>query len=147
MAERRFYFWESYAKAFALLTDEEAGRFVKACCEYAFGGRDPDFSDSPKLEFAFGMICGQLAMSVDIGVRAAEGGKKGGRPPKKSTAKSTVKTTALNGAKSTAKSTVESSAESIVENDMNMKVNVGADASLGGSASAPDQDGGDSDEY
>ena len=143
MAERRFYFWESYAKAFALLTDDEAGRFIKACCEYAFGGKEPDFSDSPKMEFAFGMICGQLAMSVEIGVRAAESGKQGGRPPKKTTAK----TTAKRGAKTTAKSTAESTAERGAESDMNMKVNVGASASLEGSASAPTEDGGDSDEY
>lgn len=143
MAERRFYFWESYAKAFALLTDDEAGRFIKACCEYAFGGKEPDFSDSPKMEFAFGMICGQLAMSVEIGARAAESGKRGGRPPKKSTAKRGAKSTA----KSSAKSTPESSAERGAESDMNMKVNVGASASLDGSASAPTEDGGDSDEY
>lgn len=143
MAERRFYFWESYAKAFALLTDDEAGRFIKACCEYAFGGKEPDFSDSPKMEFAFGMICGQLAMSVEIGARAAESGRRGGRPPKKSTAKRGAKTTA----KSSAKSTPESSAERGAESDMNMKVNVGASASLDGSASAPTEDGGDSDEY
>lgn len=143
MAERRFYFWESYAKAFALLTDDEAGRFIKACCEYAFGGKEPDFSDSPKMEFAFGMICGQLAMSVEIGARAAESGRRGGRPPKKSTAKRGAKTTA----KSSAKSTPESSAERGAESDMNMKVNVGTAASLDGSASAPTEDGGDSDEY
>ena len=143
MAERRFYFWESYAKAFALLTDDEAGRFIKACCEYAFGGKEPDFSDSPKMEFAFGMICGQLAMSVEIGARAAESGRRGGRPPKKSTAKRGAKSTA----KSTAKRGAESSAERGAESDMNVKVNVGASASLDGSASAPTEDGGDSDEY
>ena len=135
MAERRFYFWESYAKAFELLTDGEAGRFIKACCAFAFGGKEPDFSDSAKLEFAFGMVCGQLATSVEIGTRAAESGRRGGRPPKKTTAK--------RGAKSSAKTTPESSAES----DMNMKVNVGTAASLDGSASAPTENGGDSDEY
>ena len=143
MAERRFYFWESYAKAFGLLTDGEAGRFIKACCAFAFDGKEPDFSDSAKLEFAFGMVRGQLAASVEIGTRAAESGRKGGRPPKKTTAKSSAKTTAKRGAKSSAKSTPESS----VESDMNMKVNVGASASLDGSASAPTEDGGDSDEY
>ena len=147
MAERRFYFWESYAKAFALLTAGAAGRFIKACCAFAFDGKKPDFSDSPKMEFAFGMICGQLAMSVEIGARAAESGKRGGRPPKKTTAKSSAKTTAKRGAKSSAKSTPESSAERGAESDMNMKVNVGASASLDGSASAPTEDGGDSDEY
>lgn len=143
MAERRFYFWESYAKAFELLTDGEAGRFIKACCAFAFDGKEPDFSDSAKLEFAFGMVCGQLATSVEIGTRSAESGKRGGRPPKKTTAKSSAK----RGAKSSAKSTPESSAESSAESDMNMKVNVGASASLDGSASAPTDDGGDSDEY
>lgn len=139
MADRRFYFWESYGKAMDLLTDEEAGRFIKACCAFAFEGTEPDFSDQPKLAFAFGMIRGQLLMSVEIGVKAVESGKKGGRPSKKTTAK--------RGAKTTPKSTPETTPERGAESDMNMNVNVGASASLDGSASAPDSDGGDSDEY
>ena len=130
MADRRFYFWESYGKALDLLTDEEAGRFIKACCRYAFEGVEPDFADDARMAFAWQIVSAQIERSVEIGVKNSERGKKGGRPKK-----SGAKTTALSGAKSGA------------ESDMNMYMNVGADASLDGSASAPDSDGGDSDEY
>ena len=130
MADRRFYFWESYGKAFDMLEDEEAGRFIKACYRFAFDEEHPDFTDEPKLAFAWQIVSAQIERSVEIGVKNSERGKKGGRPKK-----SGAKTTALSGAKSGA------------ESDMNMYMNVGADASLEGSASAPDSDGGDSDEY
>ena len=140
MADRRFYFWESYGKAFDMLTDADAGRFIKACYRFAFDGAEPDFSDEPTLAFAWQIVSGQIERSVEIGVKNTERGKRGGRPRKttaKSAAKTTAKTTALSGAKSGAKSAAES--------DMNMYMNVGASASLDGSAAAPD--GGDSDEY
>lgn len=141
MAERRFYFWESYGKAFDMLTDEEAGAFVKACYRFAFEDVEPDFADVPKLAFAWQIVSGQIARSVEIGVLNAERGKQGGRP-RKSGAKTTAKTTAKSGAKSTAKSGVKSGAES----DMNMNMNIGAGASPDSSAPAP-SDYGDSDEY
>lgn len=141
MAERRFYFWESYGKAFDMLTDEEAGAFVKACYRFAFEDVEPDFTDVPKLAFAWQIVSGQIARSVEIGVLNAERGKQGGRP-RKSGAKTTAKTTAKSGAKSTAKSGVKSGAES----DMNMNMNIGAGASPDSSAPAP-SDYGDSDEY
>ena len=137
MAERRFYFWESYGKAFDMLTDEEAGAFIKACYRFAFEDVEPDFTDVPKLAFAWKIVSGQIARSVEIGVLNAERGKQGGRP-RKSGAKTTAKTTAKSGAKSTAKSGAES--------DMNMNMNIGAGASPDSSAPAP-SDYGDSDEY
>lgn len=141
VAERRFYFWESYGKAFDMLTDEEAGAFVKACYRFAFDDVEPDFADVPKLAFAWQIVSGQIARSVEIGVLNAERGKQGGRP-RKSGAKTTAKTTAKSGAKSTAKSGAKSGAES----DMNMNMNIGAGASPDSSAQAP-SDYGDSDEY
>lgn len=129
MADRRFYFWESYGRAFDMLEDAEAGRFIKACYRFAFEGIQPDFAE-PKLAFAWQIVSGQIERSVDIGVKNAERGRRGGRP-KKSGAKSGAKTTAKSGA----------------ESDMNMNMNVGAAASLNGSAAAPIEDGGDSDEY
>lgn len=133
VAERRFYFWESYGKAFDMLTDEEAGAFVKACYRFAFEDVEPDFADVPKLAFAWQIVSGQIARSVEIGVLNAERGKQGGRP-RKSGAKTTAKTTAKSGAKSGA------------ESDMNMNMNIGAGASPDSSAPAP-SDYGDSDEY
>ncbi len=141
VAERRFYFWESYGKAFDMLTDEEAGVFIKACYRFAFEDVEPDFTDVPKLAFAWQIVSGQIARSVEIGVLNAERGKQGGRP-RKSGAKTTAKTTAKSGAKSTVKSGAKSGAES----DMNMNMNIGAGASPDSSAPAPD-DYGDSDEY
>lgn len=135
MADKRFYFWESYAKAFDMLSDEDAGRFIKACSAFAFRGEAPDFSDSPMLGLSWEFVRGQIETSVGIGIQRSENGKKGGRPSKKSSAKSSAKTTAL------------SSAESSAESDMNLKVNVSAGASLEGSAPALEKDGGESDEY
>lgn len=114
VAERRFYFWESYGKAFDMLTDEEAGAFVKACYRFAFEDVEPDFTDVPKLAFAWQIVSGQIARSVEIGVLNAERGKQGGRP-RKSGAKTTAKTTAKSGAKSGVKSTAESGVESGAE--------------------------------
>lgn len=130
MAEKRFYFWESYGKAFDMLSDEDAGRFIKACYRFAFEDVQPDFADELTMAFAWQIVSGQIERSVEIGVKKAEYGRRGGRPKK-----SIAKTSAL------------SSAESIAESDMNMNMNVGAAASLECSASAPDSDGGDSDEY
>ena len=134
MAERRFYFWESYARAFALLDDAEAGRFIKACCEFAFGGNAPDFSDSDKLALAWEIVSGQINTSIEIGVKSAERGRRGGKASGQSR---------RNSAK---RSTASSTASSTGSTDMNMNMNVCVDASLDGSAS-PQTSGGDSDEY
>ena len=146
MADRRFYFWESYAKAFALLTDEEAGRFIKACCSFAFDDDVPDFSDSPKMAFAWEIVSGQITTSIEIGVRSSERGKRGGKASGNSRRKA-QKASKRSTASSTGSSTGSSSASSTASSDMNMNMNVGAAASLDGSASAPNDDGGESDEY
>lgn len=138
MAERRFYFWESYGKAFDMLTDEEAGRFIKACYRFAFDGVEPDFTDEPKMAFAWQIVSGQITTSIEIGLKNAERGKRGGKASGESRRKDQ---------KGNKRSTASSGGSSTASSDMNMYMNVGADASLEGSASAPDQDGGDSDEY
>lgn len=142
MAEKRFYFWESYGKAFDMLTDEEAGRFIKACCSFAFNDEEPDFSDSPKLAFAWQIVSAQITMSIEIGLKSSERGKRGGKASGKSRS---------NASKSKKRSTASSSASSTASSDMNMNMNmnmnVGAGASLEGSAPSPDVDGGESDEY
>ena len=148
MADRRFYFWESYAKAFSLLTDEEAGRFIKACCAFAFDATVPDFSDSPKLAFAWEIVSGQISTSIEIGVRSAERGKRGGKASGESrrrVQKGKKRSTASSTASNSASSTASNSASSTASSDMNMNMNVGVSASPKGSASTPD--GGDSDEY
>ena len=137
MAERRFYFWESYGKAIDLLTDEEAGRFIKACCSFAFEGVEPDFADDARMAFAWQIVSAQITTSIEIGIKNAERGKRGGRASGESRRKAKGK-----GERSAASSGGSSTASS----DMNMYMNVGASASLDGSASAPTEDG-DSDEY
>ena len=138
MADRRFYFWEGYAKAFSLLTDEEAGRFIKACCAFAFDGAVPDFSDSPKMAFAWEIVSSQISASIEIGIRSAERGKRGGRASGESRRKATNRKK-----RTSASSTASTSASSTASSDMYM--NTCGDASHEGSASPPD--GGDSDEY
>ena len=135
MADRRFYFWESYGKALDLLTDEEAGRFIKACCAFAFEGTEPDFSDDSRMAFAWQIVSAQITTSVEIGVKNAERGRRGGKKSGESRRKKATE----KDERSTASTTASS--------DMNMNMNVGAAASLEGSAAAPDSDGGDSDEY
>lgn len=138
MADRRFYFWESYGKALDLLTDEEAGRFIKACCRYAFEGVEPDFADDARMAFAWQIVSAQITTSIEIGIRNAERGKRGGKASgesRKKRADEAKRSTASSGASSTASS------------DMNMNMNVSASASLDGSASALTGDGDESDEY
>ena len=141
MAEKRFYVWESYARAFDLLTDDEAGRFIKACCSFAFEGGTPDFSDSPKMALAWEIVRGQITTSIEIGIQNAERGKRGGKASGRSRKKE------ANTKRSTASSAGSSTASSAGSTDMNMNMNIGDAASLGGSASSPPMDGGDSDEY
>ena len=79
MAERRFYFWESYERGLATLpTDADRGEMVRAMCSWAFRGEEPDFSDRPQLETAWAFISGQLKASVEIGEKSAEGGRRSG---------------------------------------------------------------------
>lgn len=137
MADKRFYFWESYGKAMDLLTNEEAGRFIKACCAFAFDGIEPDFSDDSRMAFAWQIVSAQITTSIEIGIKNAERGRRGGRASGESRKKT----------KENERSTASSAASTTASSDMNMNVNVGASASLEGSASAPDSDGGDSDEY
>lgn len=112
----RFYFWVSYRRALMLLsTDEERGRFVRAMCDWAFDGEEPDFDDNPLMCMAWTLVRDQIAESVEIGRSKSEAGRRGGRPRKstaKSTSKSTAKSTALSTAESTPKSSAESTAES-----------------------------------
>jgi hypothetical protein len=137
LADRRFYFWESYGKALDLLTDEEAGRFIKACCAFAFDGIEPDFSDDSRMAFAWQIVSAQITTSIEIGIKNAERGRRGGKKSGESRKKS----------KGNERSAASSTASTTASSDMNMNMNVGAAASLDGSASAPDPDGGDSDEY
>lgn len=130
----RFYFWRGYYDALRKIpTDEQRGRFVMAVCAYAFDGEEPDLDDDPMLSIGWSLVADGSRESVRKGVEQSQRGQMGGRP------KSAKKTTAKSGAKTTAKSGAES--------DMNMNMNVGAAASLNGSAAAPIEDGGDSDEY
>lgn len=86
--EDRFFFWRNYWDALSKLdTDEDRGRFVRAMCEYAFDGTDPDFGDNRTLDVAWTMIRSQVRESVMLGRRASDSGKTGGRGNRKRGAK------------------------------------------------------------
>lgn len=91
----RFYFWRGYYDAMEYLTDEEAGKLIRAICAYAFDGAEPDFSDNRLMQVAWTMVANSAQESVEMGRKARESGKTGGRPPKKTTPKRVPKTPPL----------------------------------------------------
>ena len=105
MAQReRFYFWHGYWNAMQKLrTYEQRGKLVSAMCEWAFDGTEPDFSDDPVLDFAWQVICEQIAESVEIGRDMARRGRRGGKASgtTRSTASSSGSTTASTEGKGT----------------------------------------------
>lgn len=110
MAEDRYFFWRGYWDALQLLpSDAQRGRFVMAICDFAFEGRQPDFSDDPVLGFGWTLVRDAVHESVEMGRRQSERGRRGGRPRKGGKSESTEKS----GAKSGAESTAESGAESV----------------------------------
>ena len=104
--EDRFYYWRSYYDALAILPEDVTrGAFIRAMCEYAFDGREPDFGGDLTLEFAWRFVRDQIGECVEIGRRASERGRRGGRGNKRPKGK---KSSALGTALSTDESTDES---------------------------------------
>ncbi len=68
---------------FEMLTDEQAGKLLKAMCRYSATGELPDFTDA-MLKFAFSMFRGQLDRDAEkyeeVCQKRSENGKKGGAP-------------------------------------------------------------------
>lgn len=107
MAGQCFRYWSAYHEAIGKLTDEQAGRFIRALGEYIFNDNEPDFSDDPILDISFSFVKEQAMTSRDISNRARENGAKGGQQKKGSTSKKGAKNSS---AKSSASSSAKSSA-------------------------------------
>lgn len=96
MAEKKsLMLYYEYERQFALLSDEQLGRLIRAMLAFDIYGVIPDFSDDPKLEMTFSFISAQLErdktkFEQKCAVNSANG-RKGGRPSKQTVADKTEK--------------------------------------------------------
>lgn len=73
MKEKSFRFRESYSQAVKAMNDKQAGKFLKALCDYAFDGKILESNDST-LKSSFTLA----KYSLDESKRNSENGRKGG---------------------------------------------------------------------
>ena len=106
MADERFYFWRGYYDSMRMLDFERRGKLVTAMCEWAFEGREPDFSDDSTLAVIWPILRGQIEGSVEIGRKRSNAGKKSGASRRKKSA-----------------NTVPNTVPNNESNDMNMYMN------------------------
>lgn len=79
-----FKFWHSYYSAICLMSDEQAGSFMKKLCAYVFDGVEPKFSSDME-RFGFTLVADQAAESKRLyDVARAKGVKSGESRRKKS---------------------------------------------------------------
>lgn len=72
-----FKFWHSYYSAICLMSDEQAGSFMKKLCAYVFDGVEPKFSSDME-RFGFTLVADQAAESKRLyDVARAKGVKSG----------------------------------------------------------------------
>ena len=69
-----FKFWHSYYSAICLMSDEQAGSFMKKLCAYVFDGVEPKFSSDME-RFGFTLVADQAAESK----RGPREGQDGGQ--------------------------------------------------------------------
>ena len=83
MKKKSFIIRLENREQFEMLTDEQAGKLLKAMCRYSATGELPDFTDAI-LKFAFSMFRGQLDRDAEkyeeMCRKNSENGKKGGAP-------------------------------------------------------------------
>lgn len=82
-----FPFYRNFGAVFNTLTDEEAGRLLKAVVAYAFTEEEPVFDQSERVvQIAFALLKVNMDASIAAYVKTVEtnreNGKKGGRPRK-----------------------------------------------------------------
>ena len=75
---KHFTFYDTYFNAMKLLNDRQCGMFVKAMCEYMFGGVMPDFND--KTMQGYFNLCKR---KMDISKQRKSVGTSGGNAKKK----------------------------------------------------------------
>ena len=73
MKERNFKFRKSYAEVIRVMDDKQAGKFIKAVCEYVFDGRGYDGNDTA-IKSAFTLV----KVSLDNEITDRENGRRGG---------------------------------------------------------------------
>lgn len=73
-----FKFWHSYYSAICLMSDEQAGSFMKKLCAYVFDGVEPKFSSDME-RFGFTLVADQAAESKRLYDVAREKGKTAGK--------------------------------------------------------------------
>lgn len=90
-----FKFWHSYYSAICLMSDEQAGSFMKKLCAYVFDGVEPKFSSDME-RFGFTLVADQAAESKRLyDVARAKGktaGKRSGESRRKTAKKSEFST-------------------------------------------------------
>lgn len=73
MKERNFRFRKSFAEVIRVMDDKQAGKFIKAVCEYVFDGRGYDGNDTA-IKSAFTLV----KVSLDNEITDRENGRRGG---------------------------------------------------------------------
>lgn len=76
--DKCFTFMESFYRQTELMSDEQALRFFKSMCAFAFDDVAPDFSDDLVLKVAWV----SASASITNNLKSRADGKKGGRPRK-----------------------------------------------------------------
>ncbi len=84
--KKSFVMYTNNGKQFSMLSDEQAGKLIKAIFKYAESGTEPDITDDGMVAIAFSFIKEQLDINAEKWEetcrKRSEAGKKGGRPPK-----------------------------------------------------------------
>ena len=73
MKERDFKFRKSYAEVIRVMDDKQAGKFIKAVCDYVFDGRGYDGNDTA-IKTAFTLV----KVTLDAEKTDRENGRRGG---------------------------------------------------------------------
>ena len=83
--KNNFLLYKDFKSTIDILTDEQAGKLIKAVFAYVNGRVEPNFKDG-MLIVAFNVLKSQLERDLkkykEIAEKNRENGKKGGRPPK-----------------------------------------------------------------
>lgn len=74
MKERNFRFRKSFAEVIRVMDDKQAGKFIKAVCDYVFDGRGYDGNDTA-IKTAFTLV----KATLDAEKADRENGKRGGK--------------------------------------------------------------------
>ena len=73
MKERNFRFRKSFAEVIRVMDDKQAGKFIKAVCDYVFDGRGYDGIDTA-IKTAFTLV----KVTLDAEKTDRENGRRGG---------------------------------------------------------------------